>query len=420
MSFKNFYLRYIKTGMYFLLAIALVVMLVVIAFTGFKSDNDYVVVESTPSPTAAIIENKTNRVKIQLTGDVVLYNNVLRNNSDAYGNYSFDGCFSDIKSKIDGDVVLFNLEGVLDAYNDGTQIAGAPIYNYPQEIANSIKRAGFTHCITANDRATYFSDNGIRNNALNVQKSGLIPVGTSVEGEFNYSVGEYNGITVAVLAYRDKLTNNENIDTSRIAVVDFNDIEGTLDRISLDVNAVKKRGAEIIIASVHWGDEMAAKPTDHQEMLADRMVKCGVDVVYGTLPHLFQPVEFRSIVTEENESKNVVVAYSMGNFFAQPSVTTGELSQQSGILNIFVERDLNGKAYISSAECVPIYIYQSYENSNNQTVYRVIAATENATCDERPSIFISDEEWKKCKDSYENIKKIIEQSALNGMPLGLK
>lgn len=423
MKFKNFHFRYVKTGMYFLLSLALVVMLIVLAVvSGIHKVDD---VENTPlnTPTPVLptqMTEETNRVKIQLVGDVVLHNSILENNRDAHGNYIFDKCFSEIDSMIDGDVVLFNLEGVLDAYKDGTQISGAPIYNYPPAIADSLKKIGFTHCITANDRATYFADSGIKNNVENIRQNGLIPVGTSLEGEDNYSIKEYNGIKVAVLAYRDKLTDTENIDLTRIAVVDFDDIEGTVDRISADVNSVKKAGAEIVITSVHWGEEMAAKPTEKQKELAERMVKCGVDVVYGTLPHTFQPVEFQSIVTNNNESKNAVIAYSMGNFLAHPSVTTGELSQQSGILNIYVERDVNGKAYISTAECIAIYIYLVPQGENIQSAYKIIAASENALSEERPSIFINDEEWQKCKDSYENIKTIVEQSALNGMPLGIK
>ncbi len=417
---KNYHFRYIKSVLYFLLAISLIVLLIVTVVTNSSSDvndpDETLVV--TPTPVAT--ENP-NRIKIQLAGDVVLNDTLISSNSNAYGEYNFDNCFSTIQPYLDGDLVLFNLEGIIDANKNGTQLAGAPIYNYPKEIATAAYKAGFDICVTANDRASYFSNEGIKNNIENLREAGLIVCGSSLEGEKNYVVKDFGGIKVAVLAYTDKFVNQDEIDTDRIASIDFYDVEGTMDRIESDVASAKNDGAEIVIVSMHWGEEMASKVTDDQRELADRIIKCGVDIVYGTRSHVFQPVTYKNILNDQGESKNVIVAYSMGNFLSQPTVTSGQMTQQSGILNIYVERDKDGKAYISSSECMPIYIYaKALDSAGTNYTYSILSATEYGLAEKRPDVFLNDADWENCKNAYENMKKIVEESSLNGIPLGLK
>ena len=420
LEIKNYHFRYIKTALYGVVALLLVIMLIVLAVVNinFGSGQGYV---ENPSPTPSTPGEKTNKVKIQLVGDVVLNSTLLENNSNAYSEYDFSNIFSLINKKINGDISLFNLEGVIDVNKNGTQISGAPRFNYPKKIASDLKDAGFNMCVTANDRAAYFSDMGIKNNYENLINAGLCPVGTSVENTKNYVVVEMNGVKIGILAYTDKLSDFDKINTKYISTTDFSDIEGTVDKIASDVQSVKEYGAEIIIASMHWGDDISSEPTEEQRELADKIVKSGVDIIYGTRSHVFQNVSFKNIVDDNQISKNVVVAYSMGNFLAHPTVTTGQAGQQSAILNIYVERDQNGRAYISSAECEAIYIYAFSKKSEDVNYeYLILPVSEYVEATEKPSVFINDEDWQKCKDAYDYVSKIAQESGKTGLPLGLK
>lgn len=420
LEIKNYHFRYIKTVLYGIVALLLVIMLIVIAVANINFNDGQGQVEN-PSPTPTIQGEKTNKVKIQLVGDVVLNSTLLENTSNAYSEYDFSNIFSLINEKINGDIALFNLEGLIDVNKNGTQISGAPLFNYPKKIASDLKDTGFNMCVTANDRAAYFSDMGIKNNYENLISAGLCPVGTSVENTKNYVVVEMNGVKIGVLAYTDKLSDFDKIDTRYISALDFSDIEGTVDKIASDVQSVKEHGAEIIVASMHWGDDISSEPTDAQRELADKIVKCGVDIIYGTRSHVFQSVTFKNIVDDNELSKNVIVAYSMGNFLAHPTVTTGQASQQSAILNVYIERDQNGRAYISSAECEPIYIYAFSKTSNDLNYeYLILPASEYAQETEKPNVFINDEDWQKCKDAYAYALKIAQESGKTGLPLGLK
>lgn len=419
LEIKNYHFRYIKTVLYAVVALLLIVMLIVITVVNINSNGGQGYIENS-SPTPTVQGEKTNKVKIQLVGDVVLNSTLLENTSNASSEYDFSNIFSTIKGKINGDIALFNLEGVIDVNKNGTQISGAPLFNYPKKIASDLKDAGFNMCVTANDRAAYFSDMGIKNNYENLISTGLCPVGTSIENTKNYVVVEMNGVKIGVLAYTDKLSDFDKIDKRYISALDFTDIEGTVDAISADVQSVKQYGAEIIIASMHWGDDIGSEPTEAQRELADKIVKCGVDIIYGTRSHVLQNISFKNIVDDNDLSRNVIVAYSMGNFLAQPTVTTGQAGQQSAILNIYVERDQNGRAYISSAECEAIFIYAPSKNNDTNYDYVILPATEYAQATEKPSVFLNDEDWQKCKDAYNYVSKIAQESGKTGLPLGLK
>ncbi len=419
-GFKSFYFRYIKSGLYILIAISLMVCLVVFSINVIIGNVDNYS-ENTPGadlPTEAP-KNNTNKVKLQFAGDILLNNTLLSSSSDAYGSYNFDTCFSELSPYLDGDVVMFNLEGVLDAYGNGTEIGGAPIYNYPKEIAASAKKAGFNLCVTANDRAAYFGTAGIKSTITSLCEVGLSWVGTSVENSNNYVFQNFNGINIAILAYTDKPAKSSSLDLSRISVVDLSDIDEAMKTINVDIAKVKALGAEIIIASMHWGEEMAAEPTSSQRELADRMIKSGVDVIAGTLSNVFQPITYKSVVTDDGESKNAIVAYCLGNVLAHPTVTTGQKSQESAILNVFVERDSTGKAYVSSAECLPIFIYAKQKSTNAAYSYSVLPCSKYVLNDEMPEIFTDEADWNNCKTAYNNIKNIIEKSGASGLMLGL-
>lgn len=68
---------------------------------------------------------------------------------------------------------------------------------------------------------------------------------------------------------------------------------------------VKDNGAQLIIASFHWGDEGYYHPNDIQIELAHAAIDAGADLVLGHHPHLLQDAEVYN---------GVHILYSLGNF----------------------------------------------------------------------------------------------------------
>lgn len=77
------------------------------------------------------------------------------------------------------------------------------------------------------------------------------------------------------------------------------------DSMEKNIQDLKDGGAQVIIASFHWGEEKAEYPNDVQVELAHAAIDAGADLVLGHHPHVLQGIE-------QYKGKNIV--YSLGNF----------------------------------------------------------------------------------------------------------
>jgi poly-gamma-glutamate capsule biosynthesis protein CapA/YwtB (metallophosphatase superfamily) len=70
-----------------------------------------------------------------------------------------------------------------------------------------------------------------------------------------------------------------------------------------------RAGADFVVASFHWGIELATSPNQEQRQLAHLAVDSGADLVLGHHPHVVQGFELY---------KNRLIAYSLGNYVFSP------------------------------------------------------------------------------------------------------
>lgn len=71
------------------------------------------------------------------------------------------------------------------------------------------------------------------------------------------------------------------------------------------IQKLREEGADLVIASCHWGIEREHYPNDYQMKLAHQIIDWGADVLIGTHPHVLQGVELY---------KGKLICYSLGNF----------------------------------------------------------------------------------------------------------
>jgi poly-gamma-glutamate synthesis protein (capsule biosynthesis protein) len=71
------------------------------------------------------------------------------------------------------------------------------------------------------------------------------------------------------------------------------------------IQELREEGADLVIASCHWGIEGDHYANDYQQTLAHKIVDWGADLVVGTHPHVLQGVE---------EYNGKIILYSLGNF----------------------------------------------------------------------------------------------------------
>lgn len=97
--------------------------------------------------------------------------------------------------------------------------------------------------------------------------------------------------------------------------------------------------ADIVVVSVHWGQELSIMPSKAQVTLGRQIIDAGAAVVLGHHPHVVQGFE---------RYKGGLIAYSLGNFIFSPGNAKG---RQSVILSTKISRN-----QVVEATVFPVYI----------------------------------------------------------------
>lgn len=78
-----------------------------------------------------------------------------------------------------------------------------------------------------------------------------------------------------------------------------------VDRLAAGIHDLREQGAQIVIASCHWGIEREYYPNSFQRETAHRLIDEGADLILGSHPHVLQGMELY---------QGKMVCYSLGNF----------------------------------------------------------------------------------------------------------
>jgi len=111
-------------------------------------------------------------------------------------------------------------------------------------------------------------------------------------------IREIRGTKIAFLAYT-------NLGSEYwLAKGDKSGITWLNEEIGEDIKIAKEK-ANLVIVSMHFGEEYQFQPSPNQTYLAHLAIDSGADLVIGHHPHFVQPIE---------KYKNGYIAYSLGNF----------------------------------------------------------------------------------------------------------
>lgn len=72
-----------------------------------------------------------------------------------------------------------------------------------------------------------------------------------------------------------------------------------------EIASLREQGAELVIVAPHWGVEGSYRPNQLQIDIGHAAIDAGADIVWGSHPHVLQPIE---------EYNGGIIYYSMGNF----------------------------------------------------------------------------------------------------------
>jgi len=303
--------------------------------------------EVSVTPTETLKERK---VTIAATGDILIHGPVARHAKSLVPgetNYDFDPMFRSVTPTLQAaDLAICHLEVPLSATN--TDIRSYPTFRSPYQLAETISSSGYDSCSLASNHSLDAGSDGVVNTLNALEKAGVDTAGTAAnDSDITYAMFEVNGVKVAQLSYSYGFNG---FDPSRYsAKVNQTDI----DAILAEANTVRELGAEIIVLSMHWGNEYITEPTAIQKSLANELtLSPNIDLIIGHHAHVVQPLEMIN---------GKLVIYGLGNFLSNQSTrscnTCPVASQDGVILNVTMKETVNGFV-AEDVSAVPTFVDQ--------------------------------------------------------------
>ncbi len=270
----------------FILLIFIVILSIKIYFllTGFFLSPFQSSENSTTS--VQIIENK--EAILILVGDIMLNRGVeYMINKEGSGDFKFP--FLKISDELkSADIVFGNLEGPIS--DKGTRVGSIYSFRSDPKAIEGLTFAGFNILSVANNHAFDYGRDALEDTFLRLKDAGIDYVG----GGFNATeagapiIKEIDGTKIAFLAYTNLCPESWKVtgENSGINCVSENDLEATKTEIK---NAKAK--SDILIVSLHSGEEYTQTITDFQKKFAEAAIDSGADIVAGHHPHVVQKNE---------------------------------------------------------------------------------------------------------------------------------
>jgi len=286
--------------------------------------------EHKPRPSINVNREMSEKITIGAIGDILIHSPVYL---DAFNGavYNFDPMFDPVKPLLEKpDVLTANQESVLGGLELG--LSSYPMFNSPHEVADALVHSGVDIVSTANNHSLDKGEKGIQSEAAYLESIGLPYVGSFIDEKDHQKLRiiHKNGIKIAFLSYT--------YGTNGIPVPKGKDfLVNVIDReiMKNEIHRAKKE-ADVIVMSIHWGNEYQRIPTNDQRDLATFLANEGVDIIFGSHPHVLQPMEW----IQASDGRKTFVIYSLGNFI---SAQYGDYKDIGGLVTIDVRKFVSEK-----------------------------------------------------------------------------
>ncbi len=199
--------------------------------------------------------------------------------------YDFAPMFAPLQPLLSGaDLAVCHLE--VPVAPAGSALSGYPNFGIPADIAAGIHASGWDRCSTVSNHT---NDRGTPGIAATLDALDAAQVGHSGSARTEAEAAAMplvstGGIQVAHLAYTWGFNGTPPAATWMGNVIDPA-------RILADAQRARAAGAQLVLVSLHWGDEYDPDGNDQQRALAERLLASpDIDLIIGHGPHVIQPV----------------------------------------------------------------------------------------------------------------------------------
>jgi poly-gamma-glutamate capsule biosynthesis protein CapA/YwtB (metallophosphatase superfamily) len=200
------------------------------------------------------------------------------------------------------------------------------------------RRAGIDVLSQANNHAYDQGPVGLMDSLDAIRAAGLASVGAGADESEALRAArfEIRGWTVAVVGIDQILD-----PLDQVAGPDKPGTAGGHDfRLALRAVHDAAASSDLVVVMIHWGVELEARPRPYQVRQAHRMVDAGADVIFGSHPHVLQPLE---------TYRGRPIFYSLGNL-VWPRIS--EEASATAIAEVVVAPDGTIRARLIPVEIV--------------------------------------------------------------------
>ena len=134
------------------------------------------------------------------------------------------------------------------------------------------------------------------------------------------------------------------------------------------IASAKAQKADIITLHAHWGWEFELYPHPKTVEYAHKLAEMGVDVIFGTHPHVSQPME-KYTYTQNGEQRSCLIFYSLGDFVSfHPQSRDSRITYVPRYTLAKGELDGRPRTFVTGLQILPVYILTAADAEENYDV----------------------------------------------------
>jgi poly-gamma-glutamate capsule biosynthesis protein CapA/YwtB (metallophosphatase superfamily) len=277
------------------------------------------------------------------TGDVLIHPALTDQATvDGGGKRDYRQLLAGVKATISGaDLAICHLETPLAPANG--PFKGYPEFSAPPEITTALADTGYDDCSTASNHTLDMGDGGVNRTLDALDAAGIKHTGSarSEKEAKTPLILDVKGVKVGHVSYTFGFNGKK-------LPADKPWLSNTLDAdaVIAAAKAARKAGAQVVVASLHWGTEFVQDPTAEQRRIAQKLLgDPNIDLIIGHHAHVVQPIE---------KINGKWVAYGLGNHIARHSDPRG--TTEEGVLARFHFVRSGSGWTVDKAEYVPTFV----------------------------------------------------------------
>ena len=261
-----------------------------------------------PVPLTPLAIPKAASLELTFVGDVVL-GRYLSSERYAEMHPPEDDPFFAVRDQLAADVVAGNLESpVMFTLPDRSPSRNRNRFAGSAAHVEQLANAGFTVMTLANNHFFNLGVDGQLESPRALADAGLFAVGASrVEGPLiRVETLETQGWRIGFIAFATRRNDRGDPDGPQLPILALH----RLDDEVIPLIREAQSSHDLIVVTVHWGDEYVDDPGASRRLASHQLLEAGVDLLIGHHPHVLQAIERHP----SGDGRDGLIAYSLGNF----------------------------------------------------------------------------------------------------------